>query len=224
MSDDHKFWVVFALYEGTVPYLEFYQNRQNVTNLNVSSDGPVSKHNLLTCRHICPVITHNRNENPNEFTIALDTHVIRLAADTQEVMFDWIDSLKSKLIFLNILKSSENFYSKSPTFSHPNNTDELNDSDNNELYEPIFQVTRNLQQISLNRTSPRIPDDEGPPPYECIFNNSENSSRAPISFREAQVEKLKKEMQNSNGIPLKVFSIHWPIFNDYVVNVFQGTS
>ena len=145
------------------------------------------------------------NENHFVFNITLETHVIKLAADTEEVMFDWIKIINSKLVSMNILNPSENLYSKDP-FSldqivQPNDqTFEPGPSSQINEYEPIFG---NLQRLSLNSSQVFPPPEEGPPPYELISNHSETISR-PSSFRETQVEKLKKEIQIISGFHLKV--------------------
>ena len=64
---------MFAVFDNTTPYLEFYQKRQMA--INIYSDGPVSKHSLQNCRHVSSVITPNGSHF--EFTITLDTHSIR---------------------------------------------------------------------------------------------------------------------------------------------------
>ncbi|XP_027204852.2 uncharacterized protein LOC113798497 isoform X1 [Dermatophagoides pteronyssinus] len=222
-SDDHKFWVVFAVYGSQTPYLEFYQKRQLNHQQQPQSDGPVSKHSLLNCRHINAVIETNSDERHNEFSITLSTHVIRLAADTDEVMWDWIGSLRTKLIEMKILQPTENFYSKSPILPprRPiiNNSDTQNivQNSSDELYEPIFNITNEIQRMSMNQNSTMMimPADEGPPPYECIFTNNPTTSHNinqsgnggivhRPSFREMQVEKFQKEMQQLNGVTLKV--------------------
>ncbi|KAH9522750.1 hypothetical protein DERF_006311 [Dermatophagoides farinae] len=239
-SDDHKFWVVFAVYGSQTPYLEFYQKRQSnhqqpqqqqqqQQQQQPQSDGPVSKHSLINCRYINAVIETNHDERHNEFYITLSTHVIRLAADTDEVMWDWIGSLRTKLIEMNILQPAENFYSKSPILpprrpninnnnNSSNNTQNINQTD--ELYEPIFNLSDEIRRLSLNH--PVMPSDEGPPPYECIFTNTNAPTTSTNninqcstgandeitihrpSFREMQVEKFRKEMQQTNGVLLKV--------------------
>ena len=178
------------------------------------------------------MIETNHDERHNEFSITLSTHVIRLAADTDEVMWDWIGSLRTKLIEMNILQPAENFYSKSPILPprRPNinnnnnnnnsstNTQNINQTD--ELYEPIFNLSEEIRRLSLNH--PVMPSDEGPPPYECIFTNTNAPTTSTNninqcstgandeitihrpSFREMQVEKFRKEMQQTNGVLLKV--------------------
>lgn len=208
-SDEHKFWAVFAVYDESTPYLEFYQKRQwHMTNLPLT-DGPVSKHSLQNCRHISSVITPN--ESHFEFNIKLDTHVIRLSAERDEVMFDWINILKTKLILMGILIPTENVYSQSPfpasqpSPSHPGHSEAI---DSNVLYETISfgnleSISQNLSHLSLeNGSSPNrvlpLPE-EGPPPYEQIFVQSgssqhQNNNQRPVSFRESQVEILRNEI------------------------------
>ncbi|KAF7492582.1 hypothetical protein SSS_03992 [Sarcoptes scabiei] len=231
-SNEYRFWVVFAVYGSKTPYLEFYKQRhRNLNQIDSNqtlSDGPVSKHSLFNCRHIASVIESNQQRH-NEFSITLETHVIRLAADSHEVMLDWINSLKTKLISMKILQPSENLYSDCPpasssTTSNPTiyrqstginsinqfeprilrPTSTANNATSEELYEPIFEISNAVQSLSLNRAQ-SIPQDEGPPPYECIFNGSNNLEEiARFSFRESQVDKFKKEMEQINGISLKI--------------------
>lgn len=221
-TDEHKFWVVFAIYDQQIPYLEFYQKRQTDFGLLSlqSNDGPVSKHSLLKCKHIQSVIETNQSEMHNEFTITLESNVIRLAADTDEVMYDWINCLKQKLVSMNILQPSENLYSINPELPsrHPNIDTQniassLSPNDNpintDELYEPIFELSQNIQQLALGngQTDGFLPAEEGPPPYELIsspINQITNPSPPRPTFRETQVEKFKKEMEQINGITIKV--------------------
>lgn len=188
-SDEHKFWAVFAVYDESTPYLEFYQKRQwHMSNLPLT-DGPVSKHSLQNCRHICSIIT--TLENHFEFNIKLDTYVIRLAAERDEVMFDWINILKTKLISLGVLLPTENVYSTCPKESEPT-----------ELYETISFAQSSSQltiESSASQNQTLLPPlEEGPPPYEQIFLQSESSqqqnSQRSLSFRESQVEILRNEI------------------------------
>lgn len=184
------------MYDESTPYLEFYQKRQwHMTNLPLT-DGPVSKHSLQSCRHICSIITPL--ENHFEFNIKLDTYVIRLAAERDEVMFDWISILKTKLISMGILLPTENVYSTGPK-----------ESETAELYETISfgyseSIPQNQRQLTVE-SSPSSnelllpPLEEGPPPYEQIFLQSSSGSQQqntqrPLSFRESQVAKLRNEM------------------------------
>ena len=136
------------------------------------------------------------------------------AADLEDVMFDWIGILRTKLTSLNILNLSENLYSKNPISNSELPPQQAGESD--ELYEPIFDLSRNialnLERLSLVQHSSGVePLEEGPPPYEHIFSQTteanvqhNNNQRSVVSFREAQVEKLKREMAMISGLSLKV--------------------
>lgn len=232
--DEHKFWVVFAVYDGATPYLEFYKKRQNFTLEPI--DGPVSKHSLIGCQHISTVISPMGNYSSSnqhyEFMVTLSTHIIRLASDTNEVMFDWIDILKTKLISMNILKPTENLYTKPPVlgtslFNNCNTqTNVLHrqlpaEPGINQLYESIFNpnsIVNNFEQLSLQSN---VPLDEGPPPYIDVLIRSETNQNEnqngqegniqatsvqsfSITFREAQVDKLRKEMEMVTELNLTV--------------------
>lgn len=168
---------------------------------------PISKHCLSTCRHISPVIAINRNDYPNVLSLLLDNYTIKLAADSEEIMQDWTETLKTKLASLEILQSSANIYSDSPSNQLFLNHRPVSSSSfdiNDELYEPIFggipNLVNGMHQVTL--ATSLIPDGEAPPPYESIC--SVNSSRTSVfSFRESQVEKLKNDM-NSPGLRLNV--------------------
>ena len=97
--DDYRFWVVFLVLKQTDPYLEFYSKRQLLPHL---STDPVSIHSLKRCRHIAPAIAVN-DQCANEFAISLDTHVIRLVADSQHSMTEWCLAIKTKLRQLKVL-------------------------------------------------------------------------------------------------------------------------
>lgn len=212
---------MFVVYRSHTPYLEFYKERPlswDPYRQPNENNSPVSKHSLVKCRNISAVIEINPQERPHEFVITLDTYMIRLSASNEFVMKSWIESLKFKLSELNIIQC-ENLYSKGPELlnntNENNNTESvINNQRSDDIYESIFDLTNEVQRISLNSSSSMHSSlEEGPPPYEFIFNNNSNSSNnhhhqpppAPRpSFRETQVENLKKEMSQFTGLTLKV--------------------
>src|SRR6218665_2425137 len=165
-SDEHRFWVVFSVCEDDKPFLEFYRRRQNTAIVN---EGPVSKHSLATCRFVTVVITPKESNEHYEFIIGLNTQNIRLSADNNEVMLDWINVLKNKLIQLNILPASQNSYVQKPNLP-PRNPPIQQRPMKNKVYEQIFDSGHN--------------DEEAPPPYEITLSTRLST----ISFRETQVE------------------------------------
>lgn len=228
--EEHRFWVVFSVHNESEPYLEFYQKRQISPNwsLQESAGGPVSTHSLSNCQHISSAIVVN-DKCYNEFAITLNTHVIRLVAETQQLMHDWIETLKNKLRQLNIIEPKDNLYTKDPQLPPRRNSwrplpplptvnrrvdleiAQIASSSSAqstllrppiELYEAIFDTTNNRPQRphSLEPLSSQIPLDEGPPPYESISVND----LTPVSLRESQVLRLRKEIAHPSGVRLMV--------------------
>lgn len=76
-----------------------------------------------------------------------------------------------------------------------------------ELYEAIFTADTHTQPTAPPRPqsseplSADIPADEGPPPYESIGESLQSS---PMSLRESQVVRLRKEILHPSGVRLMV--------------------
>ncbi|CAG2179180.1 unnamed protein product, partial [Oppiella nova] len=106
-AEEHRFWTIFSIHNDTQPYIEFYQKRQLTPTTGQTPDpqsAPVSTHSLQRCQHVAPAIGLSTGDKAfNEFAITLDTYIIRLVADSQHSMCDWIDSLRSKLRQLDVL-------------------------------------------------------------------------------------------------------------------------
>lgn len=106
-----KIWVVFCVHNEKDPFLEYYENRRSAY-----SHTPISSYSLSLCLHISPTIIIQ--DDDHEFAVTLGSRVIRLAAPTQELMNEWIDTLGNKLRELGILQPKDNVYSKEPTSPH----------------------------------------------------------------------------------------------------------
>jgi hypothetical protein len=226
--EEHRFWVVFSVHNESEPYLEFYQKRQLTPNWtqHESAGGPVSTHSLSRCQHISSAIVVN-DKCYNEFSIILDTHVIRLVAETQQLMNDWIETIRNKLRQLNIIEPKDNLYSKDPQLPPRRNSwrplpplpivnpttppEQLPTTSTantallrapTELYEAIFETTNNRSQRphTLEPLNSHVPLEEGPPPYESISG----TDSTPVSLRESQVLRLRKEIAHPSGVRLMV--------------------
>ena len=221
-AEEHKFWVVFSVVNEADPYLEFYQKRQ-LTPTAPNSNGPVSKHPLKRCQHISPAIVVN-DKCFNEFAITLDTHVIRLVADSQHSMQEWVECLKTKLRQLRILQPKDNLYTNGPQVSArqawrplppipvanssniapvatTSTASEPRANSPTEIYEAIFdERTVPQRATSLEPLNSNVPIEEGPPPYEAISVNPPS----PVSLRESQVLRLRKEIAHPSGVRLMV--------------------
>lgn len=239
--EEHRFWVVFSVHNESKPFLEFYQKRQLTPNWaqHESAGGPVSTHSLMRCQHISSAIVLN-NKCYNEFAITLDTHVIRLVAETPQLMNDWIETLRNKLRQLNIIQPKDNLYTSDPQLpprrnswrplppipvvnTRPALTPEPTTSSNSEplhlrapteLYEAIFDTTNNRPQRphSLEPLNSHVPLEEGPPPYESISANN----LTPVSLRESQVLRLRKEIAHPSGVRLMVNYFYF-IYNYLII-------
>ncbi|XP_054154042.1 uncharacterized protein LOC128952642, partial [Oppia nitens] len=114
-NNEHRFWVVFSVVNESQPYLEFYQKRQPLPHLTSQLSTPVSKHSLSRCQHIAPaIVLSSDNKLFNEFAVTLDRQILRLVADSEHSMYDWIDCLKLRLRQLNVLPAQDNLYMREP--------------------------------------------------------------------------------------------------------------
>ena len=149
-------------------------------------------------------------------------------ADSQHSMNEWVDCLKTKLRQLNILQPKDNLYTNGPQLparqvwrplppipatsimtapiatTSTAGAAELRSSSPIEIYEAIFDE-RNGQQRSAPSLEPpplssNVPAEEGPPPYESISVSHTN----PVSLRESQVLRLRREIAHPSGVRLMV--------------------
>ena len=83
------------------------------------------------------------------------------------------------------------------------NEDSARASSPQELYEAIFTDRQSpaARPPSISPVNGDIPLEEGPPPYESIAEAHQSS---PVSLRESQVLKLRREIGHPSGVRLMV--------------------
>ncbi|CAB3383955.1 Hypothetical predicted protein [Cloeon dipterum] len=101
-------WVVFCVHDDRDPFLEVYLDQKVAISHRPELCAPLS-----TCLHISPTICASPGDQ-YEFVITLRSGVIKLAACSWDIMMDWVNSLRTKLVELKILSPQENVYSQAP--------------------------------------------------------------------------------------------------------------
>ncbi|XP_059476455.1 uncharacterized protein LOC132197280 [Neocloeon triangulifer] len=101
-------WVVFCVHDDREPFLEVYLDQKVAISHRPDWCAP-----LATCLHISPTICAAPGDQ-YEFVITLRNGVIKLAATSWDIMMDWVNSLRSKLVEMKILSPQENVYTQAP--------------------------------------------------------------------------------------------------------------
>ncbi|KAL3290018.1 hypothetical protein HHI36_023390 [Cryptolaemus montrouzieri] len=102
-----RLWVVFCVHDDANAFLEAYSNSK-IAVLH----KPEIFFSLNSTQHVTSSICPSDQEY--EFCVTLCDEIIRLAAPSQDVMFEWVEILRSKLNEMKILCPRENLYSKLP--------------------------------------------------------------------------------------------------------------
>ncbi|XP_074603516.1 uncharacterized protein LOC141857027 isoform X2 [Brevipalpus obovatus] len=102
------------------------------------------------------------------------------------------------------------------------NQNSTENSDNQPSYEPIFvSTTQRLGNVSLDERMTHLPPEEGPPPYEDVDQailtsgntnqanasgslSSSRNDQNPLSLRESQIFRLKREIVHKDGVRVLV--------------------
>ncbi|XP_015600966.1 uncharacterized protein LOC107270450 [Cephus cinctus] len=105
----NRFWVVFCVHDDSEPRLEGFPDQKDV-----AAHSPTWTMSLRNALHLSPTLCATQRHD-FEFCVNFnDDRVLRLAAPTYQLMYDWVRVVTRKLTDMKILKPKENVYSKGP--------------------------------------------------------------------------------------------------------------
>ncbi|XP_015788317.1 uncharacterized protein LOC107365342 [Tetranychus urticae] len=192
-----KYWVTFAIMNEVDPFLELYSEKPSSVIAK-----PTYCYSLKGCLHLCPAIVIDEKENCFEFSITLESQLIRLVAPTRQSMDEWIDCIKTKLKQMNIIGPQDNYYTKEPNFTlKPRSSNQSSrplppippsPNEHSQLQAPITppraltptssslsinngsSVNLRSSTTSLNQSLPSTPPPPPPPPRSAINSSGQS--------------------------------------------------
>ncbi|XP_048480234.1 uncharacterized protein LOC105385048 [Plutella xylostella] len=108
-------WTQFCVHNGRIPYLEQYPSPECQDAL---THRPLWRACLTNVRHVTASVTPHVGKE-HDFFIHTEEGPLRMLAPDWHSMQDWVTSLRSKLVELQMLQSGENVYCGAPAGAVP---------------------------------------------------------------------------------------------------------